>query len=306
MRRSEQGTTIGSDRRSRLAPHVLADVVGIVLLVALCGVTLAASRGDRSRMLLLLFGVATALAAGRVLGSVHRAVVPAIVVVVALSVAIGAASSGGRGTFLGYDAAVVTLAVIGAIAAAMLAVGSIRFRWSTVVAPKWPRAAIAAAALVFFAVLATTIALGATYREEREAVRVVPEDRVALWHAALEILSERPAGVGPGRFDDVPPRFLPEGDVRWAEHDVLQQGAELGWAGLILTVLLFLWGFARLWLHPAPDAYVVLGALALAVLGIAASVSHVLHVPLVPVATAALVGSAHARRAEGTMQVSDP
>lgn len=292
MQRSGHGPTIGSDRRSRLAPHVWADVVGIALLLALCAVTLAASRGDRSRMLLLLLGVATALAAGRVLGSVHRAVVPAIVVVVALSVAIGAASSAGRGALLGYDAAVVTLALIGAIAAAMLAVGSIRFRWSTVVAPRWPRAAIAAAALVFVAVLATTIALGATYREEPEAVRVIREDRVALWHAALEILSERPAGVGPGRFDDVPPRFLPEGDVRWADHDVLQQGAELGWAGLILTVLLFLWGFARLWLHPAPDAYVVLGAAALVVLGIAASTTHVLHAPIVPLVTAPLVGSA--------------
>lgn len=295
MRRSEQGTTIGSDRRSRLAPHVLADVVGIVLFVALCAVTLLASRGDRSRVLLLLLGVATALVGGRVLGSAHRAVVPAVVVVLALSVAIGAASSAGRGTLLGYDAAVVTLAIIGAIAAAMLAVGSIGFRWAAVVAPTWPRAAIAASAVVFVAVLATTIALGSTYREEREAVRVVPEDRVALWHAALEILSERPAGVGPGRFDDVPPRFLPEADVRWAEHDVLQQGAELGWAGLILTVLLFLWGFARLWLHPAPDAYVALGAAALVVLGIAACATHVLHVSLVPIVTGALIGSAQSR-----------
>jgi hypothetical protein len=266
-------------------------------------VTLAASRGDRSRVLLLLLGVAMALAAGRVLGRLHLAVVPAAVVVVALSVAIGAASSDGRGALLGYDVGVVTLAVIGTIAAAMLAVGSVTFRWSTVVAPRWPRPAIGAAALLFVAVLATTIALGATYREENGAVRVIPEDRVALWHAALDILSERPTGVGPGRFDDVPPRFLPEGDVRWAEHDVLQQGAELGWAGLILTVLLFLWGFARLWLHPAPDAYVVLGAVALAVLGIAAAVTHVLHVPIVPLVTAALVGSAQSLARHGDRAV---
>jgi len=100
----------------------------------------------------------------------------------------------------------------------------------------------------------------------------------------------------------VPPRFLPEGDVRWAEHDILQQGAELGWAGLILTVLLFLWGFARLALHPAPDAYVVLGALALAALGIAASASHVLHVPLVPSVTAAVVGSAQSIGSAGSIR----
>lgn len=290
--RSERGTTIGGERRSRLAPHAWADLVGAGLLVLLCVVTLAASRGDRSRVLLLLFAIAAALAVGRIVGSLHRAVVPAVVVVVALSVAVGAASADGGGALVGYDAAVVTLAVIGVIAAAMLVVGSIRLRWSSAVAPTWPRPAIGAIALVFVAVLATTIALGATYRDEPEAVRVVPAERVALWHAALEILSERPAGVGPGRFDDVPPRFLPEGDVRWAEHDILQQGAELGWPGLILTVLLFLWGFARLALHPAPDAYVMLGAVALAVLGIAASLTHALHVPIVPIATAALVGSA--------------
>jgi hypothetical protein len=57
-------------------------------------------------------------------------------------------------------------------------------------------------------------------------------------------------------------------------------------------VLLFLWAFARLWLHPTPDAYVVLGAVSLAVLGIAACATHVLHVPLVPILTGALVGSA--------------
>lgn len=290
--RSEQGTTIGSGRRSRLAPHAWADLVGAALLVLLCVVTLAASRGDRSRVLLLLFAIAAALAVGRIVGSLHRAVVPAVVVVVALSVAVGAASSDGHGRLLGYDAAVVTLAVIGVIAAAMLVVGSIHLRWSTAVASGWARPAIGAVALVFVAVLATTIALAATYRDEPEAVRVVPAERVALWHSALEILSERPAGVGPGRFDDVPPRFLPEGDVRWAEHDILQQGAELGWAGLVLTVLLFLWGFARLWLHPAPDVYVVLGAVALAVLGIAGCMTHVLHVSLVPISAAALLGSA--------------
>ncbi|HET9725037.1 MAG TPA: hypothetical protein VFR44_14510, partial [Actinomycetota bacterium] len=170
----------------------------------------------------MLLGIAAALALGRVLGSVHRAVVPALVVVVALAVVIGAASSGDRGALLGYDAAVVTLALEGAIAAAMLAVGSIRLRWATVVPPRWARPAIGAAALVFVAVLATTIALAAAYREDPDAVRVVPAERVALWHAALQILSERPTGVGPGRFDNVPPRFLPEGDVRWAEHDILQ------------------------------------------------------------------------------------
>lgn len=241
---------------------------------------------------MLLLGIAGTLALGRIGGSVYRAVVPAVVAVIALPVAVGAAFWDGVGALPGYRATALTLAVIGMIAAAMVAAGAIRFHRSTVVAPGWTRAAIGAVALAFVAVLATTIALGATYSEEQAAVGVGPPDRVALWHAALEILSERPTGVGPGRFDDVPPRFLPEGDVRSAEHDILQQGAELGWAGLILTILLFLWGFARLWLHPAPDAYVALGAVALAVLGIAACMTHVLHVPVVALVTAALVGSA--------------
>ena len=69
---------------------------------------------------------------------------------------------------------------------------------------------------------------------------------------------------------------------------------ELGWAGLALVVLVFLWGFARLWVHPAPDLVVALGAASLAALGIHASVDYVLHFPAVPLAAAALVGTAQA------------
>jgi len=170
------------------------------------------------------------------------------------------------------------------------------------VRPRWAPAAVMVCALLFLTVLAATIGLGATYGEgdragglEGSLRSVLTERRVALWHAALEILAEEPGGVGPGRFDNVPPRLLPEG-ARWADNDFLQQGAELGWAGLILTVLLFLWGFARLLVHPSPDAYVVLGAAALAALGIRASVDHLLHVPAAPIAVAALVGAAQASR----------
>jgi hypothetical protein len=99
-------------------------------------------------------------------------VVPAVVVVIAVAVAIGAASTDGRGALFGYDAAVVTLAVIGAIAAAMLAVGSIRLRWATVVPSRWARHAVGVAALAFVAVLATTIA--SARPPEDPTVRVVP------------------------------------------------------------------------------------------------------------------------------------
>jgi O-antigen ligase len=166
---------------------------------------------------------------------------------------------------------------------------------------------VVACGLVFLTALATTIALGATYREgdgagglEGGLRSVLTERRVAAWHSALEIMAEEPGGVGPGRFDDVPPRLLPDGDARWAENDFLQQGAELGWLGLILTVLLFLWGFARSLVHPAPDASVALGAVALAALGIQACLSHVLHVPAVPLVAAALIGSTQVAHARGT------
>jgi hypothetical protein len=69
---------------------------------------------------------------------------------------------------------------------------------------------------------------------------------------------------------------------------------ELGWAGFFLTVLLFVWAFVRLWMHPEPDVYVALGAAAVAVLGIHASVDYILHFPAVPLVAAALLGTAQA------------
>jgi len=62
----------------------------------------------------------------------------------------------------------------------------------------------------------------------------------------------------------------------------------------------FLWGFARSLVHPAPDATVALGAVALAALGIQACLSHVLHVPAVLLVAAALIGSTQVARARGT------
>ena len=66
-----------------------------------------------------------------------------------------------------------------------------------------------------------------------------PSARVTLWRSAWTITTERPGGVGPGRFDDVPPRYHPEGNVRYAEHDFLQQcGLPVQLlAGLFLRVL---------------------------------------------------------------------
>jgi hypothetical protein len=53
-----------------------------------------------------------------------------------------------------------------------------------------------------------------------------------------------------------------------------------------------LWGFASLGATAVPDLVSVLGAVALAALGIHASVDYVLHFPAVPVTASALVGAA--------------
>ncbi|MGH2595282.1 MAG: hypothetical protein ACRDH7_04885, partial [Actinomycetota bacterium] len=81
-------------------------------------------------------------------------------------------------------------------------------------------------------------------------------------------------------------------DARWAHNEFLQQGVELGWTGVALVVLLFLWGFVRLGMHPAPDIIVALGAASLAALGIHASVDYVMHFPAVPLTAVALVATA--------------
>lgn len=333
--------------RAHLPVRAWTDILGVALLLLLVAVTVNASRGDRSQFLTFLLACAGAVAAGRALGTVHRALVPAAVIAVAVVVAIGnlATLIGGgppggpfgyenatgaffaQGAIAGVSAAVATrraplavLAVVAALVFAMLAgsasvvaagsLGVALVALLVIVRPRWARAAVVICALLFLAVLVTTIALGATYREgdrvgglEGGLRSVSTERRVALWHAALEILAEKPGGVGPGRFDNVPPRLLPDQDARWADNGFLQQGAELGWLGLILTVLLFLWGFAGLLVHPAPDAFVALGAAALAALGIHASVDHILHVPAIPLLAAALVGSAQAT-ARGALTMS--
>jgi hypothetical protein len=274
-------------RLVHLPPRVWTDAAGAAIVLLLVAATLAESRGDRSRFLTLLLACVIALAAGRLVGTVGRVLVP--VAVVATAVVVAGADLVSSRSMVGPFRSPVALAALAVIAAVMAALAARPIE----VRPSWARRFILGAALAFAAVLATTIVLGATFRHEGETGGDTLQ-RAALWHGALEILLDHPTGVGPGRFDDVPPHYLPDGDVRWADNDFLQQGAELGWLGLVTTVLLFPWGFARAWVHPRPDAYVALGAVALAVVGILASVDHVLHIVAIPIVAAALVGSSQA------------
>jgi O-Antigen ligase len=181
---------------------------------------------------------------------------------------------------------VIALLVIGLI---ILRTGS----WHT---------AIATAGTCAVIVLLSTILLGVTYRDgQREGLidRVVDasltERRIALWNDAVAMMVEHPlAGIGPSRFAESSPTARSDVDARWAHNGFLQQGAETGIPGLLVLIALFAWGFVRLAVVPRPDAVTALGAAALAVLSIHASVDYVLEFAAVPLIAAALVGVAQA------------
>ena len=295
---------------------------------------LAAARngGAAGPVVTLILGSAAALLVGRVLGRVHRMLVPAAVVVaaIAVGVAFGPVVGGGPlGGPFGYRNATGAFYVQAAIAALMVA-GATRWSWLRLLAvavavpfaivaavDSWAagvgllaiavalvglggaravRVSVVLAGAVVGLVLACTVAIGATYHagDDGPLVRALTERRVVLWHESLAIIAAHPDGVGPGRFKDVAPTAIRDPDASWAHNEFLQQGVELGWAGLALLVLVFVWGFARLWVHPAPDVVVALGAASLAALGIHACVDYVLHFPAVPLTAAALVGTAQA------------
>ena len=306
---------------------------GVFLFLTIGAVAVAASvqGGDAGPVVALLLATAGMVTVGRLVGRLHRALVPATVAIVAAALALtsGVLDSGPLGGPFGYRNATGAFYVQATVAALMVA-AAVRWRplrvvgiaiavWFAAVAAtvsvaaaaglvvvavasialggaRLARGSIVAVALIFVAVLAGTVALGAGYRPGPGSVfvRALTERRLELWHESLALIADHPGGVGPGRFQDVDPTALGDRDARWAHNEFLQQGVELGWAGLVLVVLLFLWGFARLWVHPAPDLVVALGAASLAALGIHASVDYVLHFPAVPLAAAALVGTAQA------------
>jgi hypothetical protein len=316
--------------RSRRA---IVDATGALLFVLTIGATLLAARheGDPWPLVGLLSAIAGTVVLGRMLGLLHRALIPAVVVVIAVVFALTSTVVDGgplSGPF-GYRNATGAFYAQAAIAALIIAAA---MRW-------WPlrvvgifiaipfaaiaardssaagmsliaiaiaalafwgarpaRVAIVVAGTLFVLVLGSTVVLGAGYQGGSDGAfaRVLTERRLELWHESLGIIANHPSGVGPGRFQDVAPLAQRDQDARWAHNEFLQEGVELGWAGIALVVLLFLWGFARLSVVPRADLVVALGAASLAALGIHASVDYVLHFPAVPLAAAALVGTAQA------------
>jgi O-antigen ligase len=117
--------------------------------------------------------------------------------------------------------------------------------------------------------------------------------RISFWHDAVTLLARHPlTGIGPGRFADESATVRRDPDEPWAHNEFLQAGAEQGVIGMALLILLFGWGFIRLLHAQSPRGIVVLGAVALAALGIHACIEYVLQRPVVPVVAAALLGTA--------------
>lgn len=164
------------------------------------------------------------------------------------------------------------------------------------------RLMVAGAAALVVAVLATTMVIASSdpgrglRRGERVVAHRLGGIRIDLWREAFAIMAEHPvAGVGPGRFGQVTVAPRRDRDQLWAHNEFLQQGAETGIPGFALLVLLVGWGFARLWVGPL-DRITGLAAGSLAALAVHASVDYVAHFPVVPLAAAALVGTAQGPR----------
>jgi O-antigen ligase len=341
---------IESDRHSASPPtssrsaavRARLDLLGLALAGALVGWTYfgLASPGRSSLPFLgLLLASASALVVGRLVASVRRPLIPAVIVGAAAVLAVSTpdvlSSAPLSGPF-GYSNAKGAFFLQAAIAGLMLAtvsrsapgrflgvVASIAFGlvpfvvesltpavlvFLLPIAALAPRGSVMARAaplgcgLLFVATLSVTIALGAVYTTadrsglvDRVVDSTLSQRRAALWHEALVIMGDHPiAGVGVGGFEIFSPTARSDPDARWAHNSFLQQGAETGVVGLILLLLLFVWGFARLGAIGTPDAFSALGAVALAALGIHACVDYILHFPAVPLTAAALVGAAGA------------
>lgn len=164
------------------------------------------------------------------------------------------------------------------------------------------RTAVAFCASFWAIVLGVTVSLGAWYEPGRTggddvAGRVLSERRLALWQEAVQMATEHPIlGVRPREFQEVSAIARSDRDARYAHHEFLQHGAEVGVPGLILMIGMFAWGFSKV--RAGDDVRrSVPGATAWAALGAHACVDYVLHYALLPLTAAALLGSCTPLRA---------
>jgi O-antigen ligase len=142
--------------------------------------------------------------------------------------------------------------------------------------------------------VAVSIALGATTAiaegSDLFGLRERSGVRGELWAEAADLAEHSSLrGVGPGSFATESSVSI-DADLRWAHDDFLQQAAEQGLVGLVLLLALVGCGFARLWVGRRPRAHTLAGAAALTLVGLHATVDHLLSHAAVPLTLSLLVG----------------
>ncbi len=228
--------------------------------------------------------------------------------VLAMSRTTGASLAGGVAAIACAVAALLTRSVAaGALAVVALGVaGAARNA-----GPRAVRTVAVGCAGVLVIAVSVPIVLGLGWRAGPDgALEGVSADalsgrRLILWHEAVTLIEREPLwGVGPGRFADVRGFARTDPDARWAHDAFLQQGAETGVAGALLTVLLFVWALAAVAAGGRVGAVPILGLMAVAALGVHACIDYVLHFAPNAVAAAALAGVAS--RAPGGSDLTAP
>lgn len=275
---------LAARRDPRYVPAIVA--LTSVLVAGLSGPSLLDSPGGP-------FGYANATAAFYMLAASAAAMVALTGPGRPLTRAAWAVAAGGAVVpwLLGAMAAAVgTLVVAGAVAAVASGFGA-------------RRSVLLVAGLgVVLASHAAAFALGsvcpdpASCRSPVGVTALLSVNRPLLWGDAVDLLRSTPGtGVGPGGFGAHSTTASADQDLRYAHSALLQVGAELGWPGLSLAVALLAWPFLRLAAAPSRTLSVIAAAGTTAVL-LQASVDYVLHVPVVTLTAAALIGTATGAR----------
>jgi O-antigen ligase len=188
----------------------------------------------------------------------------------------------------------VTKALVSTWLVLVLPVGALLAVWALRSAG---RAVVLGFGCVFLSVVGITVWIGLTQSTGGLVADALTQTRVALWREATAVMLEHPlTGVGPTRFQDVSSIARDDPDHRWAHAEFLQQGAEQGMMGMVLSISLFGCAIIALAARARTGPVEVLAAVAVVMLGVQGAVDYVFHFPAIPLAAAALAGVGMSRR----------
>ncbi|MEX1177183.1 MAG: hypothetical protein WEB09_01865 [Nitriliruptor sp.] len=302
------------------------DVIGVVLVLAFAAWAAWVARvtdTDGAHVVWLLLALLITAAAARWATFLHGTAAPALIVVAVLVYAIATADGSPRELGdAGSRAAAGALLAIGTGAAALVVV-RLRTWWPRAIFAiiaaglaglTWKTGSTGASFIALGALLVMVVLLGFPMRERRwvvvwpglvavlallgtvafaalglpEGLRGPDPERVGGWWAALDIVSESPwYGAGPGATDTV-------AAGSGIEHEPLRIAAETGYIGALLLLAILWWALAWVARPGGGPGSVVAGFV------LAAAIAHacfaaIWQVPAVPLALAALAGTASLR-----------